>query len=82
MQTIEPFLQNGAWKNSTETAKLLLEHGAQIEPRGGNNRTALHYTAHGNSKETSKLLLKSGAEIEARDRTNETPLHDAAQCNS
>ena len=75
-QTIEPLLQKSAWKNSTETAKLLLEHS--VEARDANNGTPFNYAARNNCTLTAKLLLECGTEIETRNVNNRTPTHEAA----
>ena len=56
-------LHFAAFKNSTETAQLLLERGAEIEARDIHNITPLHDAALNNSRETVQLLLEHGAEI-------------------
>ena len=75
-------LHYAAQHNSTESAKLLLESGADIEAKDMSNLTPLHYAAQHNSTESAKLLLESGADIEANAESNATPLHYAAWNNS
>ena len=59
-------MQLAAMKGHTETVKLLLEQGAQIEGVGGYfKQTPLHYAAENGHTETVKLLLEQGAKIEA-----------------
>ena len=69
-------------ENSTESAQLLLEHGAEIEARDINNQTPLRYAAYYCSTEFVNILLKHGAEIEVTNCDNHTPLHKAAGNNS
>ena len=47
-------------ENSTESAKVLLQRGAEIETRDKNNFTPLHYATAKNSRETAQLLLERG----------------------
>ena len=75
-------LHEATQNNSTEAAKLLLEHGAEIKARNANNRTSLHDAAGNSSTEAAKLLLEHGAEIEERNVDNGTPRHDDAVNNS
>lgn len=58
----------------TDTAKLLIQHGAQLEVRTKYGATPLHSAAHSNSPATIDLLLKQGANIESIDNNSMTPL--------
>ena len=57
-------LHAAAFNNSTEAAKLLLEHRAEMKQEMEQNRTPLHLAALNKSTEAAKLLLEHGAEIE------------------
>ena len=52
-----------AFKNSTESALLLLERSAEIKPNDNSNKTPLHYAVLKNKRESTQLLLERGAEI-------------------
>ncbi|WP_168929571.1 ankyrin repeat domain-containing protein [Nocardioides sp. GY 10127] len=48
-----------------EAAALHISHGAQVDARGSNGGTALHWAANMGSAEMVQLLLRSGAEVDA-----------------
>ncbi|NLT25033.1 MAG: ankyrin repeat domain-containing protein [Syntrophorhabdus sp.] len=57
-------------------ARLLLEHGADVNVREGrNNRTGLHLACLEGHTDTARLLLEHRAEVNARDRVGCAPLH-------
>ena len=60
--------------------ELLLDHGADIQQRGLNDYTPLHYAAVQQDTEAIALLLARGADPAARTRIDEcaTPLEEAA----
>ncbi len=59
----------------TDTAKLLIEKGADIKTaKGGDGSTALHAAAFFCHTDTVKLLLKKGADANIRNQRSETPL--------
>ena len=62
-------------ENSTESAQLLLERGADIEAKHTNNLTPFHYVAGKKNTESAQLLLDRGADIEGKDISNPTRLH-------
>ena len=59
-------------------AKLLLAHGADVNARGNDCKTPLHYAAWHNALKMAKLLLNHGADVNARGDDAMTPLHYAA----
>ena len=62
-----PFFK-AAKMGDTETLKILLQKGANIEARTyGDNQTALHLAADGGHQAAIQFLLDKGANIEARD---------------
>ena len=63
----------------TELIELLLEHGADIQQRGINDHTPLHYAAAGNDVKMIELLLSYGADPEAKTNIDDyaTPLEEA-----
>jgi len=59
--------------------ELLLAHGAEIEQRGINDYTPLHYAAASDDAQAIELLLAHGADPGARTRIDDraTPLEEA-----
>ena len=57
-----------------ETAKLLVELGADVNGAGENGWTALHGAAYTGSDEIIQLLVEKGASMDAMDRFGQTPL--------
>ncbi|EAX97026.1 hypothetical protein TVAG_315280 [Trichomonas vaginalis G3] len=49
--------------NSIEIAELLISHGANINEKDEDGKTALHFAAYYNSKEIAELLISNGANI-------------------
>ena len=65
-----------------EFARLLLEHGADIQAREpGEGMTPLHVAAAGGDTDLVKLLLERGADAGARDRAGRRPLDVARMSN-
>lgn len=62
----------------TESLRLLLKHGAQIEKRDLYGMTALHYAVQVGDVASATLLLDSGADINTRNQDQTTPLITAA----
>ena len=60
------------------TARVLLDQGALMEARDGNQRLALHLAAANGHGPIVGLLLERGAYKEARDEKKQTALHLAA----
>jgi len=65
-----------------ETIKTLLEHGAKVNHKDENGRTALHNAAMHRGKEVINLLISYGADVNARNKYQSTPLHQAAMLNN
>jgi ankyrin repeat protein len=61
-----------------ESARLLIESGADISSRDLHGRTPLHFSSFGSS-EMVLALIENGADVHARDRTGRTALHNAAR---
>src|SRR5260221_6327397 len=51
----------------TETAQLLLEHGASVHARNKNGQMPLHTASHHGRSDIVALLLKLGADVDAQD---------------
>lgn len=62
-----------------EIVDLLLASGADIQQRGINDHTPLHYAAAANDVRAVELLLERGADVNARTRIDDyaTPLEEA-----
>ena len=62
-----------------ELIEMLLKHGADIQQRGINDYTPLHYAAAGNDVQMIELLLVHGADPEAKTTIDDyaTPLEEA-----
>ncbi|EAY21040.1 ankyrin repeat protein, putative [Trichomonas vaginalis G3] len=59
-----------------------LSHGANINEKNEDGKTALHIAAEYNSKETAEFLISHGANINEKDNIEQTALHIAAENNS
>ncbi|MEJ1276595.1 hypothetical protein NN561_007501 [Cricetulus griseus] len=66
-------------KDSYDMATLLISHGADVNLRCANERTALHEAAKLGRRDMVKLMLTSGAHPDARSSYGFTPLALAAQ---
>lgn len=63
----------------TNVVVLLLDKGAQIDPRAAGGTTPLHLAAQGGCVDVVNLLLAKGAKVNARDDQKRTPLVRAEQ---
>ena len=72
-------LHLAALGRNEQAMRLLLEQGADINARKGNQFTPLHGAAYNGHDEVARLLLEKGADINAREEDQWTPLHLAAQ---
>lgn len=71
-------LHRAAQKGRTDLARLLLDHGANVNIKGGGIEiTPLHWAA--GHVEVAKLLITNGADVNAKDKYGATPLHYAAR---
>jgi ankyrin repeat protein len=60
-----------------DVARLLLEHGADVNVQDNNGATPLHVSAEVGTVEVARVLLEHGANVAARDSKGKTPMHDA-----
>jgi len=68
--------------NHYAVVRLLLQHGADVNPTARNGRTALHYVSNSDSYTICQLLIQNGASVSVRDSGGRTPLHRAAACGA
>ena len=68
-----------AFYNSPDVARLLIEHGAEINPRDRDGKTPLHGTVYHNYVDIARTLIKHGADIHLKDNDGSTPLALAAE---
>lgn len=64
-------------QNKLEAAKVMLEHGADVNGRDGAGRTALEL-ASGDDISAVKLLIEKNAKVNLADNEGKTPLFEAA----
>ena len=69
-----------AFKGHTETVKLLLDKGADVNMKTDNGYTALIEASENGHIEIVKLLLDKGADVNAKDNGGNTPLILASMC--
>ncbi len=67
-------LHYAIWYKQRDVARILLEHGADVQSQAGNGWTALHMAAHHNYINLLNHLLDRGADINARNRNGQTPV--------
>lgn len=75
-------LMLAALEGRTETVKILLSKGADVNAKDDEGRTALMFAAINLHSETVKALLEHGAEVNTRDKDGATALMLAASSGS
>jgi hypothetical protein len=70
-------LHYAPWNRRAEVARVLLEHGADVNARAL-SMTPLHRAATFGNVEVARVLLEYGADVNAKDKKGWTPLHIAA----
>ena len=53
--------------NSLDMARLLIEHGAEVDARGEGRESPIHYAADNNSLDVARLLIEHGANTDGID---------------
>ena len=72
-------LVNAILSDQTETVKTLIDKGADVNEKGQDNFTPLHWAAYYGKTEITKILLSKGAQVNAGSTAYGTPLILAAQ---
>ena len=71
-------LDEAVWKGQTDTVKLLICRGANVQGRSGESgATPLHEAAVKGHRDIAALLLDAGAPIASKDKFGATPLDEA-----
>lgn len=71
-------LQASCISGSTETVRVLIDHGGQLNPEDG-DQNALQITASTGNVEILRVLLEHGAPVDATDRASRTALYVASK---
>jgi hypothetical protein len=61
-----------------DVVKILLEHGADVNPRNVDGITPLHLATVAGHVDVARILLEHGADVNTKNEDNQTPLHYAA----
>ena len=68
--------------NYTEVAKLLLEHGADVNFKDKNGKFPLYEACYNDNIELAKLLLEHGADVNSKNKYGRTPLYDVCSMDN
>ena len=69
-----------AGSGHVDVARMIVEHGVDVNAAGTDGRIPLHYASFsGKAEEMVSLLLAAGAAVDAADDQGWTPLHNAAK---
>jgi len=77
MKKLEKMLWEGVDENNLRKVALALNLGANVDAKGWNDQTPLHWAVRGVNIALAKLLIDSGANVNAKDKNGDTPLHRA-----
>ncbi|MDQ7826900.1 MAG: ankyrin repeat domain-containing protein [Candidatus Eremiobacteraeota bacterium] len=70
-------LHRAVWENRLEMSEMLIAHGAPVNARDHEGRTALHFASTKRNQEIALMLIKRGAGLEEKDNEGKTPLCDS-----
>ena len=65
--------------SNAEVARVLIDHGAEIEALDWSGRTPLHWAAQFGLVDVADLLIQNGAGVDPQENDGSTPLHWAAR---
>jgi len=68
-------LHMAALNNDVKTAKLCLDHGADVNTKKSKETTPLHMAATKGNLEMAELLISRGAGVNMKDGDSKAPLH-------
>ncbi len=71
-------LHVAVWKGDAFAVRCLVLRGADVNAKGENGLTPLHWAAHDGRTEIAELLIARGADVNAKNEWGSTPLHWAA----
>jgi ankyrin repeat protein len=77
---VTPLASAGA-ANRNDIARILVEHGADVNAKAANDFSPLHEAAATGNLELATLLLENGADINAKTTEGKTPLDYAKEHN-
>ena len=69
-------LFSAAQKGNFEIAKILIDHGADVDAIDKDGKSVLHAAASSGNENTVKILLDCGVMPNVDDANNRTPLHE------
>jgi len=75
--SFHPPLHYAVWQGQREIAKVLINHGADMNRPGDDGMRPLHYAVLHSQPELAALLIKEGADLALTDRGGMTPLQKA-----
>ena len=75
-------LQRATNKYRSDTARALIQRGADVDEMDPNSWTPLHWAAWKNSPDVAGLLIEHSADVNLKDKNGWTPLHGAVWNNS
>lgn len=72
-------LDFAAWLGNVGVTKVLLDEGVDVNARGGEGRSVLHWATEKNQVDMTKFLAReTSLEMDCKENGGMTPLHDAA----
>lgn len=79
---ISDALHRAAYQGCMELVELLIESGADVNARNGNDATPLFMVSRYNCEDIARLLIVKGAHVNIENCWGQTPLHIAAEYDS